>query len=87
MINTYEEFSEALDKRFSELKTIHWKYPYLLSEEGKKTTNAYSDLVSEAQYHDSLIEFANDEEVLKILEKYKECRQISLIASFLEKHK
>ena len=65
MIKTYEEFSEVLDRRYRELKPIKWKYPYLLSEEGKKTADAYSDLVSEAQYHNDLKEFANDEDVKK----------------------
>lgn len=85
MIKTYEEFSEVLDRRYRELKPIKWKYPYLLSEEGKKTANAYSDLINEAQYHDYLKEFANDKDVLKILEQYKDCNQVSLIASFLKK--
>lgn len=85
MIKTYEEFSEVLDRRYRELKPIKWKYPYLLSEEGKKTANAYSDLVSEAQYHEDLKEFANDKDVLKILEQYKDCKQVRVITSFLKK--
>ena len=85
MIKTYEEFSEVLDRRYRELKPIKWKYPYLLSEEGKKTADAYSDLVSEAQYHNDLKEFANDKDVLKILEQYKDCKQVRVITSFLKK--
>ena len=87
MIKTYDEFSEVLDKKWCELRTIYWKYPYLLSEEGKKTADAYSNWVREAQYHESLKEFASDKEVLKILEQSKECIQIAIIASFLKKYK